>query len=248
MPRKVFVGIPTRSPDIKIYTASSLASSIYEMAMADMTMDLFFWSGDPLVSHARNVILAQFLKSDCDDLLFIDDDVSWAPGAVTRLINHPVDLVAGSYRHKKDDETYPVNFLTPPDGAIRADLKTGLIDVRDVPFGFCRMTRSCAQRLYDAAKDQPFVHSNAPDLECRVVFNVEYHEGQYFGEDYVLCRKWRELGEHVWLDPELALNHTGSKVYMGHLGNFLRKTAEPKPPTDLKDAIAQATAALREVA
>jgi hypothetical protein len=246
--RKVFIGIPTRSADCKIQMTASLVDAVYELGQADMAMSLFCWSGDPLISHARNVILAQFMKTDCDDLVFIDDDVSWEHGALTRLIKHPVDLVAGVYRHKKDDETYPLNFKETPDGQVRSDLKTGLIEVRDVPFGFTRITRSCAQRLYDAAADVKFVHSNAPDLDCRVVFNVEYHEGQYFGEDYTFCRKWRDMGGKVWVDPEMALNHTGTKVYMGHLGNFLRKVAEDKPPSDLKAAIEQATEALKQAA
>lgn len=238
--RNVFVGIPTRSPDVKVQMMASLVQSVYELGAADMAMTLFVWSGDPLISHARNVILATFLqKTDCTDLFFVDDDVSWADGAMVKMMKHPVDLVAGAYRHKKDEESYPINWLPGVNGIQEPDPETKLLQVRDVPFGFCRITRSCAQRMFDAAKDREYTHKSAPDVVCREVFGIEYAKepgeemGQYFGEDYVFCRKWRDLGEKVWLDPELALNHTGTKVYMGHCGEWLRgNPSEVKPGAD----------------
>lgn len=221
--RNVFVGIPTRTSDVKIEMTTSLVGEVYQLGQADMAMTLFCWSGDPLISHSRNVILATFLtQTDCDDLVFIDDDVSWPPGTMVKLLQHPVDIVAGAYRHKKDPESYPVNWLPGADGKQWADKETGLLEVRDVPFGFCRISRKAAQRMYDAAEDKPFPHLNAPDLACRVVFDVAYEDGLYYGEDYVFCRKWRSMGGKVWLDPELALNHTGHKTFIGHVGNWLR--------------------------
>ncbi len=245
--RNVFVGIPTRGTDAKIQMMSSLVDEVYEMGRADIAMSLFFWSGDPLISHARNVILAAFLQSDCGDLVFIDDDVSWAPGTLVKLLSHPVDLVAGAYRHKKDEEWYPVNWLPGENGNLITDKTTGLLEVRDVPTGFFRITREAAQKLYDAAADKPFNHPNAPELKTRVVFDVVYENGDYFGEDYVFCRKWRDLGGKVWLDPEMALNHTGSKTYMGHCGNWLRNGSQT-PPGDFRSMLKDVKAAIEEAA
>jgi hypothetical protein len=243
MPRKVFVAVPVRQPEVKVFTLTALTDAIIELAQEGMAMSLFVWSGDPLISHARNVILAEFLRSDCDDLVFVDDDVSWAPGTLVKLLKHPVDFVAGVYRHKIDDESYPVNLIQS-DGRIPID-KTGLIEVNGVPFGFARITRKCAEQMFDAAKDKPYFHKNAPGLECRVVFDVQYADGEYFGEDYVFCRKWQALGGKVWVDPEMAINHSGNKVFVGHFGNYLRGPV-PAANNDLRTVMKEVAADLKE--
>ena len=241
--RKVLVGIPSRQPLVTTTTMGSVVTGVYEMGMKNTVLDLFFWTGDPLISHARNVVLAHFLlETDCDDLLFVDDDVSWAPGMLTRLLNPPVDLVAGCYRHKKPEESYPINWIPNDTGMILTN-EFGLIEVRDVPMGFCRISRACAQQMYDAAADKPFKHRNAPNLECRVVFDIPYEDGELFGEDFDFCRKWRALGGKVWVDAEMAVNHTGFMTFDGHLGNWLRAGGPTPKQTDpasvVRDGLAQ---------
>lgn len=247
MTRNVFVGIPTRDPLVKVNTMASVVDAVYDLGSAGMAMTLFNWSGDPLISHARNVVLATFLlKTDCSDLLFVDDDVSWERGAVTRLMGHPVDVVAGVYRHKRDPESYPVNWFD--EGKIMVDNATGLLDARDVPFGFTRVTRKAAEQMWEAAKDKPFQHSSAPDLECRLVFDMMYEDGKYFGEDYVFCRKWRDLGGKVWIDPELNLIHTGWKDYHGHIGKWLKGQSphsNGNDPAALRQAFREIAEALK---
>src|SRR5215470_5359285 len=49
---------------------------------------------------ARNRALANFMKTDCTDLIFIDSDVSWDVKSFMRLICHPVDVVGATYRKK----------------------------------------------------------------------------------------------------------------------------------------------------
>jgi hypothetical protein len=69
--------------------------------------------------------------------------------------------------------------------------------------------------------------------------------GDYYGEDYIFCDWVRSLGEKIYCDPNLAITHTGTKDYMGHLGDFLcRMDAERKAPKvelseQHKEALAQ---------
>ena len=43
------------------------------------------------------------------------------------------------------------------------------------------------------------------------------------GEDYSFCQRWLDLGGRVWVDPEIVMGHTGGKMFVGSLGNWLRE-------------------------
>jgi hypothetical protein len=178
------------------------------------------WAGDSLLPHARNALLADFLTTECTDLVWIDADISWEPGMFSRLLSHDVDLVAGAYRHKREPESYPVNWLPKPE--LWADPETGLLEVADVPMGFTRMSRAMAQKMSDAYSMLAYRHHSAPDLDCRCLFDLELINGGYFGEDYVFCQKWRGLGGKVWIDPDLTLTHHGMAGYEGSIGKWLK--------------------------
>lgn len=224
-PRDIFIGIPAHDHKVSIPTLNSLIAGVYELAQGGMTMTLFCWSGDSLLCHARNVLLAKFLESDSSDFVFVDSDIAWEPGALRKMVEQPVDFVAGVYRKKLDDEGYPVNYLN--NAELWADPETGLLELADIPIGFTRLSRKAVEQMTEAAKDRPFRHHNAPDLQCHVIFDNEYERGggdngQFFGEDYVFCRKWRALGGKVWSDPYLKLTHCGAKDYVGTFGEWLR--------------------------
>jgi len=43
----------------------------------------------------------------------------------------------------------------------------------------------------------------------------------YGGEDWNFCRRWRELGGAVWLDPTIELQHHGATVFAGRLADHV---------------------------
>jgi hypothetical protein len=215
--QKAFIAIPTHDGNVKAATCASLM----HFAGQGSGFEVHFRANDSLLPQARNVLLATFMASDCTDLVFVDADVAWQPGMLSRLLSHPVDFVAGAYRYKREPEEYPMQWLPKP--MLIADPDTGLLEVASVPFGFVRLSRSCCERLIEAHKDRTFAVADTPDLKCWCVFDLEYRDGQYHGEDYVFCRRWRELGGKVWLDPLLELTHIGgAQAYPGSIGRWLK--------------------------
>lgn len=57
-------------------------------------------------------------------------------------------------------------------------------------------------------------------------FNTELWEGEFWGEDYVFCRKAREAGVDIWVDPLIPFDHAGVK---GRLLDALSNKPEEKP-------------------
>jgi hypothetical protein len=225
--RKIFFAIPAHSGDIKCGTVSSLVQSVAVLRELGMDFELQIWAGDSLLPHARNVLIAKFMASDCSDLCFFDADMAWNLDAFMRLLQAPAEFVAGAYRFKNDTERYPVRFL---DGATTAEVTDdGLCEVLAVPMGFARLTRSAIERMIDANLDKTYVHESCRDLICHLLFDLEYSNNQYWGEDFVFCKKFREAGGKIYLiDPETELTHMGQKSFTGSLGAYLRAKAEPK--------------------
>lgn len=219
----VFVAMPVHG-EVKKETELTLSAFRVECAGLGWGYEDFLWKGDSLIAHARNVCVAKFLQSNATDMFFLDSDVAAGVGALTRLMTHRVDIVCAAYRRKMDEENYPVRWKV--DTKREIDPRTGLLSADAIPFGFVRISREMIQFLVDTYKDDWFWTPLLPDVKVPALFNTEVAYNQFWGEDFYFCRRLRETGHMIWVDPEIPLRHVGDKVYEGHLGNFLRKTGE----------------------
>jgi hypothetical protein len=161
------------------------------------------------------------LASDCDDLLFVDDDVAWQDGAMVKLLKHPVDVVAGAYPRRFPETSFPIRWVE--EGAeLWADPETGLLEVEGIAAGFMRLTRKACEQLVEAHKDDWYEQFGAPEGKAWPLFDFVREGRTFFSEDYTFCRKWRSLGGKVWVDPEVTFMHMGEAAFVGNLGDWLR--------------------------
>lgn len=56
--------------------------------------------------------------------------------------------------------------------------------------------------------------------------------GQYWGEDYFLAQRWRDMGGEVWVDPEIPFTHRGSKAWSANFGDTIRATLARQKPME----------------
>jgi hypothetical protein len=47
-----------------------------------------------------------------------------------------------------------------------------------------------------------------------------------YGEDYSFCKRWRDMGGRVWVDPTISMGHLGTKIWKGRLADCF--VAPPK--------------------
>jgi hypothetical protein len=40
-----------------------------------------------------------------------------------------------------------------------------------------------------------------------------------YGEDYSFCKRWRDMGGQVWVDPSISMGHLGTKIWKGRLAD-----------------------------
>jgi hypothetical protein len=178
--------------------------------------------GCPYISSAMATNVRKALDSMPDALILLDDDMSWTPEGMLKLIECERDVVAGTYRFKKDEVEYMGCLNTLQDGTPQGSMgKAGaLIDAKWLPTGFMKITPNAIgkfMKAYPELNCGPAYHPT-PDL-----FNHGAHEGVWYGQDYAFCRNYAEIGEKVWLMPDLDLTHNGwdGKVYPGNYHEYL---------------------------
>jgi hypothetical protein len=187
----------------------------------------------PYISAARATMLRSALDAKAHIIVFIDQDVSWRPEDLLKLIETEGDVVAGTYRCKIDEEDYMGAIETDPEGRpiVRDD---GCISAKMIPAGFLKITEAAVDAFMDAYPDLcygPHFHQSV-DL-----FNHGVHERVWWGEDYSFARRWKDKCGDIWIVPDLNIDHhTKEKVYKGNYHEFLLRqdggseSANPRPP------------------
>jgi hypothetical protein len=220
--RKIFVAIPSASDAVRVATMTAILDAMVDALVEGWAFSIKGYAGINPIASARNVALAEFLASDCEDLVFVDDDVAWESGALTRLLRYPVDFVMGAYPYRNDSGDFPVRWGGPPGRELWADKKTGLLEIDGAGFGFARLSRACVEQMVKAYASLEYDERAAPNGVAWCLFSHEIRGRVNWSEDMNFCRRWRDIGGKVWVDPEILFHHIGNQAFSGRLGDWLR--------------------------
>lgn len=174
--------------------------------------------GCPYIAAARARLIRKALDGKADVIVFIDYDLSFAPGALLKLIETEGDVVAGTYRFKRDEEEYMGVLASTLDGrpVPRAD---GCIKADRVPAGFLKITKEAVDKFMGAYPELIFGPRYNPSID---LFNHGAIDGVLWGEDYAFCKRWGECGGDIWLLPDLDIcHHAKRKAFPGNYHQFL---------------------------
>lgn len=215
MSKRVAFCTPTWERPTDAYL-KALEGSLPSLERAGWEHNTAFEITNPYISAARASMLGKALKWGADVIVFIDDDVSWGPDDLVRLIETEGDVVGGNYRYKTDDE---VRFMGKPflgeKGHPIVRASDGAVMMMALPAGFLKVTRAGVLRFLEA---YPHLRMNWHDDELNVdLFNHGVFNGTWFGEDFAFCRNWLSLGGDIWCVPGLDLVHN-SRAYFGKGG------------------------------
>ena len=217
--KHVMIAIPAYTGTVHMGTMRSLLNDTLELVKRGDRYTLVDDIGNALIADSRGIIATRFWESDCDDLIFVDSDVTWQAGALLKLVDAPVDLVAGVYPARRDPIFYPLHYLEKEE--LWADPETMLLEVKSVATGFMKISRNCIAKMIEAYPEKHY-YTAERDQQFYPLFDHVFEDGYKWGEDYSFCIRWRNIGGQVWIDPEIAMGHIGYKIFQGHLGNYLR--------------------------
>lgn len=217
--RRVFIALHLfRRPDCPAFW-SSLEAGVKLLKQHGYTPYYGMVFGDVYISKARNELVSQFLKSNCGTFMFIADDLEYTPEDMLRVIQAPGDVVAGAYRLKIDDPTYPVAMYLGEDKQ-PVKREDGCLSAHWVQTGFLRINRCVFDRIVEGYPELAY-YGLKDGVRVDVghdFFPQGVHNHQWVGEDYAFCNLWTELGGKIWVVPDLTLTHYQDEK--GYTGNF----------------------------
>ena len=232
MKRKVMIGTPCYSGSVDVWYTNSLVNTIKQSYDYDVEITPMWVSFDALIQRARNDTIHIALETGVDDLIWIDSDIEWQPEWFFKLLEHPVDVVGGTYRKKGDREEYVVRVPGP------IDSKTGLIEVQGLGTGFLRMNRKAMQYLWDTNKSYIDKKDNK---ERRMIFDVVIAGDDLMSEDIYALQKLIDGGFKIWMDPAMTCNHIGPYKFQGDYSAWAKagQPATITPPAIVKPAVSK---------
>ena len=157
------------------------------------------------IAENRNYCVIQAQKNNSDYILFIDDDMTFAPETLDQLLYHKKDIVGvnsysrilplhttvglmnekGEYKHP---DHYPEWEMKIPDN---------LFEAYFVGCGICLIDMKVFKKV-----KEPF-------------FSFSYEKNGLVkgGEDGNFCDRARQKGFKVWCDPTVEVGHIGTIEY-----------------------------------
>lgn len=230
---RLHIAIPAYDGKICVSTAHSLDCEQRAMAQLGIECEVSYLPGMPLIHIVRNMQAHKFLhESKADKIVFVDADVGWRMGTLIHVASHKQHVVAAGVRRRKEPEDYAVNFL---DSGIDQDPKTGLIEIETIGMALTAISRECLETFREKTPELAYGFEGATH---HGFFQCPIEGGQAVGEDVYFCRKWREIGGKVYLDPRHWTTHTdGVKTFGGCIGTWLNENTA-KAEAALKAAAA----------
>lgn len=224
---RVMVATPAYSGNVTIPYALSLSQTIQALSAHGIEVQPHIVASGSLLVAERNRIVQAFWESECTHLLCIDGDLGWPAQAVLAMLDAQKEFVAGVYPARGDQKCFLFRPVTAEDGTIVNDRH--LLKMQYIPAGFMLLTRSVFQKMRDKYPElyyEPKDKRNNPEPGY-CFFDTEVFEGEFWGEDFVFCRRARDAGIEIWVDPLIQFDHAGT---IGMLTNCLKpiRSIEPK--------------------
>jgi hypothetical protein len=207
---KVMIATPAYSGKVDIPYALSLANTMHLLQLHQIEVHPMITASGSLLVAERNRIVQAFWESDCTHLLCIDGDLGWPPQAVLAMLEAKKEFVAGVYPARGTERVFLFRPVYREDGTLVNEKH--LLKMQYIPAGFMLIARSAIEKMRDKHPDlyyEPKDKRNNPEPGY-CFFNTEVWEGEFWGEDFVFCRKAREAGVDIWVDPLIQFDHAGT--------------------------------------
>jgi hypothetical protein len=221
--RKLFIGIPCHDGRLNVKTAYALAQLMPEAMRLGVSVTLSDISNCSIITMARNCLVAEFLKTDCTELLFIDSDVIVTPGDILRLMaqSGDKDITAGTYPRRAKDKKFFTDLYWTESGDL--EFEGSLMRVKRIGTGFMLIQRHVIEKMAEAHPE--WSYQNKPTGErMYALFDFAIKDDNYVGEDYLFCDRATEMGFKVHIDVDISLPHLGSETFTN---NFREEVVIP---------------------
>jgi len=234
---KIMIASPCSEGVVTIPYCLSYGNLFHMLLENNIDVHPLIVEGSSLLVSERNRLIEAFWKSDCTHILCVDSDLGYPPQAVLAMLQEEKDMIVGVYPARSKTEN---SFLFRPalneDGSLIIDRH--LIKMEYVPAGFMLISRECIRKLRDFYPELYYCPKDKKMKELSgdayAFFNTLLIDGEFYGEDYVFCKRVIDAGMEIWCDSLIQFDHAGKK---GMLCDCIKQNYKylNKPTTFIKD-------------
>lgn len=223
----IYIATPALSGSVHIPYAISLMETNELLKSKNIKVTNKVVKSSSLLVAERNRLVEAFWQSDATHMLCIDSDLGWPPQAVLEMLKQDKEFIVGVYpsRTGKSND-FVFRAQENSNGSVKTDKH--LIKADYVPAGFMLIARSAFVKMRETFPELYFEPKKKYDIGAPIsgycFFDTEIYDGEFWGEDYVFCRRARKSGVDIWIDPLIGFDHAGN---IGMLQNVL--TNKPPP-------------------
>jgi glycosyltransferase involved in cell wall biosynthesis len=201
MEKSIAIGIPTVG-----YLHWRFAADLMSLQLPMSTRVV--WQVRTMIDTARNLIVTKALEDvSTEYILMIDDDMTFDPDFLMKLIAHDVDIVAG-LAFKRTPDYHPCVYKRKPETDEYVPILPNVFQEVDiVGTGGILIKR----KVFEALK-YPYFETWFDKK------NVDKH----YSVDFDFCMKAKKAGFKIFVDPEAAMGHIGEAPIITK-ENFLEK-------------------------
>ena len=206
--KNILIATPCLYGKVDAYYAHSLYESIKLGLKNNLDINAVFLAEESILTIARNELINLAYKNNYDSMVFIDDDELWNPKTLIKILLSEKDVV-GLPVVNKGDINIQFNVSLNRNN-IQKDETDGFIKVNTIGTGFLKLSKKIIVDLCESNNEILF-----RGKKLKNVFEFNYMSGSFIGEDIMLCKKIKELGYPIWVDPSHTVSHMGVKMYKG---------------------------------
>lgn len=221
MNHKIFLSMPVADkPELKC-----LFSLYQAIATCGYEVKIYATEGDSLISRVRNAHITVFYDEfkDFDYFISIDSDLEIInknknDNIFRKLISHNVDFVGGLYALKNYDDE-PKTSSISMDGNNVISYNSGLAEMDWLSSGCWCLKRSAIKKMVDKYPeliydgDGLMSHKKVYGFYMPFIQKLDNEKKKYLSEDWAFCERWKSLGEKIFADTTILLNHIGKFPY-----------------------------------
>lgn len=224
--RRVIIATPTYDHTVTTEYVRSLMATRDLLDRNGVNSLWLTQGGSAILPWLRNRLAYDALLHDCDDLVFVDADVSWDPNDFLRLLSHDADIVGGVMPTPDSADGRQVKYpFRPLDGGLVSFDDQGIGEVAGLPTAFLRIRARVLQELSRHVPNLMMDGDLVPVWFDFVIRDLGIGQ-QYLGEDIAFCALARDHGFRVMLDSAPILGHRKSLLLKGSVRDVFEK-AEP---------------------
>ena len=195
-PLKLSILVPSRDTVHSQFTYC--LTQLYNLTRESGIDTYLFFDSSTILLNQRNNLIKKAKEVKSDYVLWLDSDMMFPSTTALRLLEHNKDIVACNYmRRSKPLKTVAYTDLNNWDSWVPLEPQEDLIKVQGVGMGCMLMKLDMFNKL-----EKPYFE-----------FHYKENTEDYFGEDFILLGKLRNLEYDVYIDTILSMNIKHLGIY-----------------------------------